>query len=244
MDLHLKHRNGIVVEIAERNFHGNKKAICSSPPPILYNAFAATLRPPPSPFLFSIAEEKKRFACLFSLARDFDSHLIVPRLIRDRGFHYLSTTKLCLRIHRDNSSLRPMLSGERKLSTSKEYVRNNYSQNIQDAVADDENKIAMPSRRQPSMKVETWLVREVDGSPLSIPHVGHVGKCARNANRSISRIVFALFLFSVTFRPFLSLPFSFKTRSFLLMQYTDIFFAIVRHCNSASFMLHLSTSIL
>lgn len=158
MDLHLKHRNGIVVEIAERNFHGNKKAICSSPPPISYNAFAATLRSS-SPFLssFQLKGEEKKEICASLLIRDveFDSHQIVPRLIRDRGFHCLSTTKLRLRIYRDDSSLCPRLSAERRLSTSKEYIRINCSQNIRVAIANDENKIATPSGRQPSMKVET-----------------------------------------------------------------------------------------
>lgn len=158
-----------------------------------------TLLLSPSLPLFDWKEKKKkRFARLFFLIRDveFDSHLIVPRLIRDRGFHCLSTTKLRLRIYRDDSSLCPRLSAERRLSTSKEYIRINCSQNIRVAIVDDENKIATPSGRQPSMKVETWLVREVDAWPLSIPHVGHVGKCARNANRSISRFVFALFFYS------------------------------------------------
>lgn len=162
------------------------------------------VRPPSLP-LFDCGVEKKNRVSLFSLARDaeFDSHLIVPRLIGDRGFHYLSATEpRSIRIYRDNSSLRPTLSGERKLSSSKEYVRSNYSQNIQETPLPT-TKIKSRRRpgRQPSMKVETWLVREADGWPLSIPHVGHVGKCARNANRSISRVVFALFfLFNVTFR--------------------------------------------
>lgn len=114
--------------------------------------------PPPPSLFFDCGGEDSR-ARLISLLRDteFDSHLIVPRLIRDPGFHYLGTTKL----HRDDSSLRPTLSGERRLSTSKGYVHNNCSQNIRVAATEDENKIATPSGRQPSMKVETWLVRVV-----------------------------------------------------------------------------------
>lgn len=159
----------------------------------------ATLQlfPPPFPSFRSRRRRDSR-ARLFSLLRDaeFDSHLIVPRLTRDRGFHCLGTTKLCPQIYCGDSSLSPTLSGERRLSTSKGYVHNNCSQNIRVAATDDENKIATPSGRQPSMKVETWLVREVDGWPLSIPHVGRVGKCTRNASRSISRFVFALFFYS------------------------------------------------
>lgn len=71
MDLHLKHRNGIVVEIAERNFHGNKKAICSSPPPISYNTQLPYAPPLPlsSSFRLKGKEKKEIRASLLSYSR-------------------------------------------------------------------------------------------------------------------------------------------------------------------------------
>lgn len=90
MDLHLKHRNGIVVEIAERNFHGNKKAISlrSSPADIRGGGEERELSrflSNPSFFFFYLSREKEKIRT--SRDAEFDSHLIVPRLIRDRGFH-------------------------------------------------------------------------------------------------------------------------------------------------------------
>jgi len=149
VDLHLKHRNGIVIGTAERNFHGNKKAIS-----------ARSL-----PSISSLSPDYRRTG---NSIRASNRASILDRIAIESRLRFHSWHDATLFL--DDSPFRPALSGERRLLSIRA-TRNNCLQNTSRVLTDDENKIATRVRacRTAAIHESGNLVRslrEMDGWSL------------------------------------------------------------------------------
>lgn len=152
MALSSKSPNAIFMEI-------RKLSLCAAPPPIrgALSRGSSFQFPPFFPLLFLSREKKKIRA-----SREFDSHLIVPRLIGDRGFHCWHNEALSANLSR--RFLTSSAAFGRKETFHPRDTYNNCSRNTRVALLATKIKSHARTRgRRPSMKVETWLAREVDG---------------------------------------------------------------------------------